>query len=72
MALYVNSPIVAKLYRHPMWLWGISPLLLYWLAHAWRVARRGDMHDDPIVFALHEWGTYAVALGVLGLMYLAI
>lgn len=72
MALYVNSPIVSKLYRHPVWLWGVSPLLLYWLAHAWHVARRGDMHDDPIVFALHEWGTYAIALGVLGLMYLAI
>ncbi len=51
MALYINSPESVHLYRNPKLLWLICPVLLYWVSRVWVVAHRGDMHDDPIVFA---------------------
>lgn len=51
MALYINSPESVELYSHPKALWLVCPILLYWISRIWVVAHRGDMHDDPIVFA---------------------
>ena len=28
--------------------------MLYWVSCAWIVAHRGNMHDDPIVFAIKD------------------
>jgi 4-hydroxybenzoate polyprenyltransferase len=62
MALYVTSDAVAVLYAAPMLLWGLSPLVLYWVAHVWLIAHRGDLHDDPIVFTLRDGTSYVVGL----------
>jgi len=35
-------------------LWLLCPLLLYWISRAWLIAHRGDMHDDPVVFAVSD------------------
>jgi 4-hydroxybenzoate polyprenyltransferase len=51
MALYINSPESVELYSHPKVLWLVCPVLLYWVSRVWVIAHRGDMHDDPIVFA---------------------
>ena len=51
LALYINSPESLELYRNPELLWLICPELLYWISRVWVIAHRGDMHDDPIVFA---------------------
>jgi 4-hydroxybenzoate polyprenyltransferase/phosphoserine phosphatase len=53
-ALYINSADVQRLYDSPQWLWAICPLLLYWLGRVWLLASRGDMHEDPVVFALTD------------------
>ncbi|ANW02960.1 UbiA family prenyltransferase [Bradyrhizobium icense] len=53
-ALYVTSPDVQKLYRHPRALWLICPILLYWIGRALMMAHRRLMDDDPIVFALRD------------------
>jgi 4-hydroxybenzoate polyprenyltransferase len=54
LALYINDPQAHVLYRHPHWLWAACPLLLFWLSRVWIIAHRGEMHDDPIVFALRD------------------
>lgn len=54
LALYINDPQSHLLYRHPHWLWAACPLLLFWLSRVWIIAHRGEMHDDPIVFALRD------------------
>ncbi|WP_052338470.1 UbiA family prenyltransferase [Luteimonas huabeiensis] len=51
MALYINSPQSLELYTRPQALWLLCPVLLYWVSRVWIVAHRGQMHDDPIVFA---------------------
>ena len=54
MALYLNSPDVAVLYRRPTLLWALCPLTYYWLSRLWVLAARGQMDEDPIGFASHD------------------
>ena len=50
-ALYINSPEVAALYKNPNLLWGVCILLVYWLGRVYFLAGRGEMHQDPVLFA---------------------
>lgn len=52
-ALYVNT-VLAGQFRHPEWLWAVCPLLLLWINRVWMKVSRGEMHDDPVVFALRD------------------
>ena len=72
MALYTNSRDVVALYANPVWLWGFCPLLLYWVSRIWLVAYRGEMHDDPILYAVKHPSSYVVVAGLGACMYLAI
>ena len=70
-ALYINSPAVISLYSSPWFLWGACPILLYWIIRLVLLAHRGDMHDDPVIFATKDkvsvfCGVIIVICGVLG------
>jgi len=52
--LYISSPAVRDLYRHPTLLWLICPILLYWIGRALVLAHRRLIDDDPIQFALRD------------------
>ncbi len=54
LALYINSPDVHELYQHPDMLWGVGLLLLYWVARVLMLAHRGEVNDDPLVFAVTD------------------
>lgn len=54
LALYINSPEIELLYTHPNLIWLVCPLLLYWVVRIWTITHRGQMHDDPLVFALEN------------------
>ncbi|ARE40846.1 putative membrane protein [Rhodovulum sp. P5] len=54
MALYVNAPTTQELYSLPEALWGICCVLLYWLSRTVMIAHRGEMHDDPVVYAARD------------------
>ena len=41
-------------FRHPQLLWAVCPLLLLWINRVWMKINRGEMHDDPVVFALRD------------------
>lgn len=66
LALYVSSNDIVQLYRNPSVIWLACPLLLYWVSRIWLLARRGLVHDDPLVFAMRDKVTYIV--GALGLI----
>lgn len=53
-ALYVSSPAVGGLYRHPGLLWLLCPILMYWLSRMVILAHRRVIDDDPIIFALRD------------------
>lgn len=54
LALYLNAPAVRGLYATPELMWGICPVLLYWISRAVMLAHRGWMHDDPVIFAIKD------------------
>jgi len=70
-ALYVTSPEVKQLYHEPVLLLLACPLILYWVSRVWIIARRGNMHDDPVLFALRDRISYLAAFGVAFIMLLA-
>jgi 4-hydroxybenzoate polyprenyltransferase len=55
LALYINDSTTGKLYPATFWLWPVPPLILYWVSRVWMKAHRGEMHDDPVVFATRDW-----------------
>lgn len=64
-ALYITRPDVDALYRHATRLWLVVPLLVYWLNRVWLLASRGELDDDPVIFAIRDRISLAVGLGVV-------
>ncbi len=62
--LYIGRPDVIELYRHAARLWLIVPLLIFWLNRVWLLASRGEMDDDPVVFAMSDPISLAVGAAV--------
>ena len=54
LALYLNSADVDALYRRSHRLWLICVVVLYWVCRMLMKAHRGEMHDDPVVFAVRD------------------
>jgi 4-hydroxybenzoate polyprenyltransferase len=71
LALYIQDSHTAELYHTPRLIWLACPLLLYWISRVWLIAQRGQMHDDPIVFALKDRTSWLVAACFLGVFVLA-
>lgn len=71
LALYIQDSHTASLYATPTFIWLACPLLLYWTSRAWLIAHRGHMHDDPIVFALKDRVSWAVAVLLIVVFVLA-
>ena len=69
LALYINEGIAAQHYEHPALLWLLCPLMVYWIARMWIVTGRGQMHDDPIVFAARDRASQWTGLIALALIF---
>ena len=68
LTLYIQSPAVSAGYARPELLWLVCPLLVHWLGRLTLLAGRGEMDDDPLVFALRDptsWVT-VFAIGAIG------
>lgn len=72
LILYVRSPEVAPLYSHAEILLGLFPLLAYWQGRLLVLANRGSISGDPIVFAIFDRASQAVAVGLLMIIAAAI
>ncbi len=74
LAFYLNSTVVVQLYRAPKIVWGAVPVILFWISWMWMQAHRGEMHDDPLIFALKDKASLlagvvfaaVLAIGALG------
>jgi 4-hydroxybenzoate polyprenyltransferase len=74
LLLYLNSPAVAALYPHPERLWFVLPVLFYWKLRVWILARRGEISQDPVSYALRDrvtWALIAVSTVIVALASLA-
>ena len=66
MTLYLSSDVVTQIYHHPKALWGVTPVLLFWISRVIFKAHRGEMHDDPIVFAAKDRVSMVCGLLIAG------
>ncbi len=53
-ALFINSPEVQQEYQSRDVLWIICLVLIFWTNRIWIAAKRGDVDEDPVEFALHD------------------
>ncbi len=71
LALYALTPDAHAAFRTPQALWLLCPLLLYWVSRVWIFARRGRVPEDPVLFALKDPASLAVALASAGIFLAA-
>jgi len=69
LALYINSTEIRTLYQTPALLWFIIPCIAYWISRVWLKTHRGEMHDDPVVFAAKDWQSLVIGalIAVIGM-----
>ncbi|HEY1944469.1 MAG TPA: UbiA family prenyltransferase [Roseiarcus sp.] len=64
LVLYLTEEVfVHAQYAHPQWLW-LAPMVVFlWTARVWLLSHRGQMTDDPVIFALRD--RISLALGAV-------
>lgn len=62
LALYTQDRATVALYSRPQLIWLACPLLLFWVTRTWMLTHRGQMHDDPVVFALKDRASLLIGL----------
>ncbi|MGZ8992285.1 MAG: UbiA family prenyltransferase [Telluria sp.] len=66
--LFISAAVTKERYATPEILWIVALGLIYWLTRLWVKTARGEMHDDPIVYALKNRGsrvTMALCVGAM-------
>lgn len=63
--LFISAAETQARYVSAQLLWFVAIGLIYWLARLWIKTARGEMHDDPLVFALKDSGSRMTILAML-------
>jgi len=71
LALYINSDQVRIQYVHPELIWLLCPVLLYWISRTWLLAHRGQMHEDPVLFAIRDHMSHLLIALSLAILWMA-
>ncbi len=70
-SFYIGSHDVTSLYKHPNRLWLITPLMIFWLSRVWLLASRGQLDEDPVIFAVTDRLSLLAGLAVAAIAALA-
>ncbi|HEX4036869.1 MAG TPA: UbiA family prenyltransferase [Acidobacteriaceae bacterium] len=70
-SFYIYGHDVTALYRHAKWLWLITPLMIWWLSRVWLLASRGQLDEDPVIFAVTDPLSLLTGLAVVAIAALA-
>ena len=71
LTLYISA-LDTHLYAHHGRLWLLVPVLLLWVSQLWLLASRGELHDDPVVYAITDRRSLVLGVLVLGIVYSAL
>jgi 4-hydroxybenzoate polyprenyltransferase len=71
LALFVQDQGFNSGYQTPTLIWLCCPLLLFWIARAWLLTHRGQMHDDPVVFAIKDKASWVCGAAFVLIVILA-
>ncbi len=69
--LFISAPQTEARYATPQLLWLVAVGLVYWLARLWIKTSRGEMHDDPIVYAIKDRGSRITILAMIAVTLIA-
>ncbi|MGL5004002.1 MAG: UbiA family prenyltransferase, partial [Casimicrobium sp.] len=72
LALYVAAPQAITLYRNNVPLWFALAIILFWLMRIWQRAMRGEMDDDPVLFATKDSISWCCAVLIAGCFVAAV
>ncbi|MEX5745636.1 UbiA family prenyltransferase [Massilia sp. X63] len=67
LGLFINAPETEQRYASPVLLWGLAGLMIYWLGRLWIKTARGEMDDDPVLYALKDRGS-RMAVGLMAVI----
>jgi 4-hydroxybenzoate polyprenyltransferase/phosphoserine phosphatase len=63
--LFISAPETQERYAMPSLLWLAAIGLVYWLARLWIKTSRGEMHDDPMIYAIKDRGSRLTVLAII-------
>lgn len=69
--LFISAPETQARYATPQILWLVAIGLVYWMARLWIKTSRGEMHDDPVVYALKDRGSRLTVLAMIAAVMVA-
>lgn len=70
-SFYIGAHEVVRLYHHPGRLWLITPLMILWLSRVWLLASRGELDEDPVIFAVTDRLSLLIGTAVAAIAALA-
>lgn len=63
--LFINAPETQIRYAAPQMLWFAAIGVTYWLGRLWIMTSRGEVHDDPVVYAITDRGSQLAILAIV-------
>ncbi len=72
LTLYISTLDAAQLYRHTHRLWLLVPVLLLWISRLWLLASRGQLDEDPVVYAITDRRSLALGAIVVLIVFSAL
>jgi 4-hydroxybenzoate polyprenyltransferase len=72
LTLYISNLDAAQLYSHTNRLWLILPVMILWLSRLWLIASRGNLNEDPVVYAITDRRSLFLGLVVVAIVLSAL
>ncbi len=70
-SLYISGRDVTGLYAHPQRMWLITPIMILWISRVWLLASRGELDEDPVIFAVTDRMSLLLGFLVVCILLLA-
>jgi 4-hydroxybenzoate polyprenyltransferase len=71
-SLYISGRDVVTLYTHPERMWLITPFMILWISRVWLLAGRGELDEDPVLFALTDRMSLLIGVCVAVIVFFAV
>jgi 4-hydroxybenzoate polyprenyltransferase/phosphoserine phosphatase len=72
LTLYISNLDGGQLYHHTRRLWLMVPVLLLWISRLWLQASRGQLDEDPVVYAITDRRSLLLGLVVVAIVLSAL
>jgi 4-hydroxybenzoate polyprenyltransferase/phosphoserine phosphatase len=72
LTLYISNLDAAQLYSHTRRLWLLIPVLLLWISRLWLLASRGELNEDPVVYAITDKNSLFLGVIVIAIVLSAL